>query len=273
VNELALLPVFVVGLLSGVHCAGMCGGIVGTLAQSRTRAGGAPPLALHLAYSAGRIASYALAGALAGGAGGVALSLHATTVLQTAFLLAASMMLILLGLYLAGWSGAVRGIEAAGALLWRRVEPWSRGLLPADTVPRALGLGALWGWLPCGLVYSVLVTALATGSAAHGALVMLAFGLGTLPNLLAIGVWFAQFRRAIGSVRMRVAAGLAVAAFGLYGLAALGHALLTGGDPHRHHVQVAPGAATCSTDARAGPQRPALPSSTTQPVSGPGGAR
>ena len=87
-----------------------------------------------------------------------------------------------------------------------------------NTVPRALGLGVLWGWLPCGLVYSVLITALAAGSAGQGALIMAAFGLGTLPNLLAIGLFWESLRGWVQAPPVRRTAGLLVIGFGVYGL-------------------------------------------------------
>jgi len=233
----------VAGLASGVHCVGMCGGIVGALSgASGLRV---TPMRLHLGYSLGRIASYALAGALAGGAGqalgrvgAAALGWHASAVGQHAFMLVASMMLVLLGLHLSGLAPAVSRIETLGAGLWRVLQPHSRRLLPADTGARAIALGAVWGFLPCGLVYAMLATAFASGSAAAGAAVMLAFGLGTLPNLLAVGYWLTRFRSVVRAPRTRLAAGLAVCAFGLYGIAMFTQSLLAGTDPHAaHHPQ------------------------------------
>jgi hypothetical protein len=206
---------FLTGLLGGVHCAGMCGGIVAALAGQ----GGRQRISLHLTYSAGRITSYAAAGALAGAAGGLGLLLDGVLPVQLALYVLANLLLIGLGLYLAGVPGAVGWMERAGALLWRRLQPFTRRLLPADTLPRALGLGLLWGWLPCGLVYAVLGTALLTGSALDGAAVMLAFGLGTVPNLVLAG--FAA--RSLGSMTrkrpVRIAAGTLVLGFGVFGLA------------------------------------------------------
>jgi uncharacterized protein len=205
-----------------------------------------PAMRLHLAYSAGRIASYALAGALAGGAGGMlgwagsaVLGARGSAFGQSAFMLVASLMLIVLGLYLSGLAPAVRHVETLGAGLWRRLQPIARPLLPAGTVPRAAALGAIWGFLPCGLVYAMLATAMATGSPAHGAAVLAAFGLGTLPNLLAVGFWLSRFRTIVRSPRARMAAGFAVCVFGLYGLVLFGQALMTGADPHAHHHHAA----------------------------------
>ncbi len=216
--ELALVAAFVGGLAGGVHCAAMCGGIVGALCNSSSRQHTAPPARFLIAYNAGRITSYAGAGALAGALGHAGLLTRAAPLLQPLMFALASLMLVVLGLHLAGAASVMGRLEAAGAWLWRGIAPWSRHLLPVTSLPRALGLGALWGWLPCGLVYAVLLTALALGSWWQGAAVLLAFGFGTLPNLLGIGLlWqrFTQFRRA-GMPRML--AGGMVATFGIYGL-------------------------------------------------------
>jgi hypothetical protein len=207
--------VFLTGLLGGVHCAGMCGGIVAALSG---QAGGRR-LPLHLAYNGGRVLSYALAGALAGAAGSVGLLLDGVLPVQLALYVLANVMLIGLGLYLAGVSSVVAWIERLGMALWRRIQPLTRSLLPADTLPRALGLGLLWGWLPCGLVYAVLTTALLTGDALDGAAIMAAFGLGTLPNLLLAGLALRRVTAATRARPLRVAAGGLVLGFGLYGLA------------------------------------------------------
>lgn len=225
------MSAFLVGLLGGVHCVAMCGGIVGALnlhpargAGVRVGSGGTAVAAaaaqapLHLAYSAGRIASYGLAGAIAGGVGGTAATLQAVLPAQVILVVIANGMVILLGLYLAGLGRSVAGLERLGAGLWRRLAPLGRRWLPADSAPRAVAVGAIWGWLPCGLVYSVLALALVSGSPARGALVMGAFGLGTLPNLLAAGLAVGGLRGALRRPRVRLAAGLAVAALGAFGL-------------------------------------------------------
>ena len=216
--EPALAAAFVVGLAGGAHCAGMCGGIVGALCNSSGRQDAAPPLRYLLAYNAGRITSYACAGALAGALGQAGLLTRAAPLLQPLMFALASLMLVVLGMYLAGAAPVMGRFEAAGAWLWRGISPWSRHLLPVTSLPRALGLGALWGWLPCGMVYAVLLTALALGSWWQGAAVLTAFGLGTLPNLLGIGLLWRRFSQLRSTGMPRMLAGGAVAAFGIYGL-------------------------------------------------------
>jgi len=126
--------------------------------------------------------------------------------------------LIVLGAYIAGFAPLVRTIESAGAVLWRRIEPHSRRFLPADSAPRAFGLGMVWGWLPCGMVYAALVAALATADPRHGALLMLSFGLGTLPNLLAIGASFGYVAKVARSRAARTAFAILIVGIGAFGM-------------------------------------------------------
>lgn len=208
---------FVTGLAGGVHCAGMCGGIVHAFTAARG-ATGRPSARYLLAYNAGRLASYACAGALAGALGQAGLLTRAAPLLQPLLAAVASVSLILLGAWLAGWLPGVARIEALGTHVWRRLQPLTRHLLPVTSLPRALALGALWGWLPCGMVYLVLLTALALGTVGEGALVMLAFGFGTLPNLLGLGFLWQRFLQRRRAALPRMVAGALIAGFGCYGL-------------------------------------------------------
>jgi sulfite exporter TauE/SafE len=215
--EAQFAAAFVIGLLGGVHCVGMCGGIVGALAvqaPGRRRAWN-----MHLTYSAGRIASYAVAGAVMGMIGGMGLFFNQILPVQLLLYVFANLVLISLGLYLAGIGNMLLRLETLGARLWRRIQPYSAKVVPADTAGKAFALGVLWGWLPCGLVYSMLATALLSGGAANGSMVMLAFGLGTLPNLLLAGMAFKRLRDITSDRRIRIAAGALVAGFGIAGLA------------------------------------------------------
>jgi sulfite exporter TauE/SafE len=217
-TEFPLLAALLAGLLGGVHCVGMCGGIVA--AFSFRADGSKPPFRLHLGYNIGRVFSYTLFGALAG-ALGASLNLLEIRPLQLALYVLAQGVMILLGLYLAGWNRWVLVFEKAGGALWSRVQPLFRKLLPVKNLAGALLAGMAWGWLPCGLVYSVLVMALAAGSATSGAALMLAFGLGTLPNLLGMALFAQQLQPFMQRLAVRRAAGLTVAGFGLWGLARL----------------------------------------------------
>lgn len=227
--EIALSAAFVGGLAGGLHCAGMCGGIVRVLCAAP--GAGTPPQWTHLlAYNGGRIFSYVVAGMLAGAIGEAGLLTRAAPMLQPLMYFLASLMLTALGLYLTGLAPVVARIEAAGAWAWRLVQPWTGRMLPVTSVARAAGLGALWGWLPCGMVYAVLLTALALGSWWQGAALMLAFGLGTLPNMLGIGLFYEKIERLRRAGAARVLAGSAIAAFGLFGIAKAWHpAAMAGG--------------------------------------------
>ena len=218
--EFSLLAALLAGLLGGVHCVGMCGGIVA--AFSFRADGSAPPFRLHLASNLGRIFSYVLFGALAG-ALGASLKLADFLPVQTMLFVLAQVVMILLGLYLAGWSQWVLIFERAGGGLWKRVKPVFHKMLPVKSMPQAVLAGMAWGWLPCGLVYSILVSALAAGSATSGAALMLAFGLGTLPNLLGMGLFARQIQPFMQQLWVRRAAGLMVAGFGIWGLMLLAY--------------------------------------------------
>jgi hypothetical protein len=215
--EAQFAAAFVIGLLGGVHCVGMCGGIVGALSAQAPRQRNAWDL--HLSYNAGRIASYAAAGAFMGMIGGAGLMFDQVLPVQLLLYVLANLVLISLGLYLAGLGNQLTRLEALGARLWHQLQPYGARLLPADTAAKAFILGALWGWLPCGLVYSLLATALLSGGAGSGATVMLAFGLGTLPNLLLAGMLVKRLRDVTSDRRVRLAAGALVAGFGVAGLA------------------------------------------------------
>ena len=227
------LAVFLIGLLGGVHCAGMCGGIVSALSLQMPGAAGrsAPAWSIHLAYNFGRIASYAIAGALIGALGSLGLLLNNWLPVQLGLYVAANLMMVALGLYLTGLTQTLAFTERAGQWLWRRVQPVTKRFLPVRGAVQAFPLGMLWGWLPCGLVYSVLTMTLVSGSAARGAATMLAFGLGTLPNLMLAGLLLARFRNVVQGRAVRISSGLIVLGFGVWGLvnaAALGGNLWQG---------------------------------------------
>jgi sulfite exporter TauE/SafE len=205
---------FGAGLLGGVHCVGMCGGVAGALAAGST---GSLPRRLA-AFNAGRIGSYALAGAIAGALGMLAHAAGPEAVLRTVLFIAAQAMVILIGLYVAGWSAAIVRFERAGAGLWRRIEPLRRRFFPIDSDARAIGAGAVWGWIPCGLVYGMLPLAAVSGGALQGALVMVAFGAGTLPGLMLAGAASRGLAQVRSQPWVRRMAGAAIVALGVAGL-------------------------------------------------------
>lgn len=214
------------GLASGVHCVGMCGGIVAAFDARRVipvipvipvardvPAGRSWPR--RLAFNAGRIATYSAAGAVAGAIGTAAYAtgaLPAQGVLQVV----ASIVLVVIGLHLAGAGRLLAPLEALGAPLWRRMQPAAARLMQAPGPAASFAAGLAWGWLPCAMVYAALAAAAFSGGPAQGALAMAAFGLGTLPFLLAAG-WLARRLQ-----RWRIAIGGVVLGSGVYGLAHAG---------------------------------------------------
>lgn len=220
--ELTFLSAIAIGWLGGVHCLGMCGGIVSALALS------APAVQrrrILLAYNLGRCLTYVVLGALAGALGSV--GTQVVGIAPNVLYALANLLLIGMGLYLLGLPGLIRPLEQGGQHLWRCIEPLSRRLFPVNTSGQALGVGLLWGFLPCGLVYSALATAFALGTAHQGGLWMAAFALGTLPNLLMAGWIGAATLQQIRQSAVRWLAGLLVAGWGAYGLVRL--ALAGGG--------------------------------------------
>ena len=230
-NPEPLLAAFLVGLLGGTHCFGMCGGIVGALSSglslelqtSRWRL-----VAAQLAYNGGRISSYVFAGVLLGLFGQ---QLGEAGLLQGFPLgrMIGGVVMILFGIYLAGWWQSLLWLEKAGAHLWKYIEPFGRRYIPVRSAAEAFLLGLVWGWLPCGMVYAVLALALTSGSGAEGGLLMLAFGLGTLPALLTIGLAYNTLNRFIRDPRIRMLAGIIVIVMGIF-------MLLANPSGHGHHA-------------------------------------
>ena len=213
-----LLPLLgsalILGLLGGGHCLGMCGGLMGALTLAIPPEQRGRRMRLLLAYNLGRILSYACAGLLLGLAGWAVASSPAALALRVV----AALLLIAMGLYLAGWWSGLTRIEALGRGLWRHIQPVASRLLPVSSMPRALLLGALWGWLPCGLVYSTLLWAASQGNAGYSAALMLAFGVGTWPVLLATGLAAERVNALLRRRSVRVAGGVLVMLFGVWTL-------------------------------------------------------
>lgn len=182
-----MLAALALAFFGGLHCAGMCGGFVGALQLHRPP--GVPAARLAAGYHAGRLTSYAAAGALVGALGG---ALYATEVLpvQVALLVAGSLMLCAVGIAMLIDAGRasrwLKRSEPAGRALWRLIGPWARRVYPPRSAAQAYGAGLAWGWIPCGMVYAALPLALVAGGPLAGAAVMLAFGLGTLPGLVVV---------------------------------------------------------------------------------------
>ena len=235
---------FLVGFLSTVHCFGMCTGIMGALTLSLPTEIRARPNSLLpyvLAYNLGRVSSYTIVGWVFGALSSVLASALTHYYGSQIFLTLATAMLVGLGLYLGGWFPKFALLERAGRPLWRRLEPSARRLLPVRSVNQAFLFGTLWGWLPCGLVYSMLIWSLTTGQADDGALLMMAFGLGTLPTVLLAGVFINKIVRFTRLPLVRKLAGVGIIAIAASNLTfdwvdAAHDAMVTvDGVPHHEH--------------------------------------
>lgn len=213
------ITAFMVGILGGVHCLGMCGGVVGALTFNLPPKVQLSPLRMlpfQLTYNLGRISSYVVVGALFGFLGASITSLAQFLPLQQILQAIAGTFMVLLGLYLGGWWSVIVTVERIGGLLWQKLKPLTKTLMPIQNLPQAWFFGFVWGWLPCGLVYSMLIMALSAGGAFEGGMVMLAFGLGTLPNLMLMGSFAFYFTRLARNLRVRQFSGIAIILMGCW---------------------------------------------------------
>ena len=219
--ETDYLAAFLIGLFGALHCVGMCGSIIGVLTISLPQdIRGQPPrlMSYLLLYSTGRLFSYILAGIIAGAFGSGLLYSISPQSGHKVLLLIATGLMIAVGFYLAGWFPRLAYMERIGAPVWRRLEPLGRKLLPVNSPLQALLFGMVWGWLPCGLVYSALFIALAHGDYLAGGLFMLAFGLGTLPAVIGTGIFADQLLRWTRNPQIRMYAGILLIILALWGL-------------------------------------------------------
>jgi sulfite exporter TauE/SafE len=245
--DLSLVGATLLGLFGGLHCIGMCGGISASLAGALPQSGAVTKpgavtrpgavrgtLRAQLGYNLGRIFSYSIAGALAGGLGLSILSLLGPVGI-TALRVLAGLFLVAAGLYLSGWWMGMARVEQVGSRAWRHIAPFARRLGSLDRPWKLVALGAIWGWLPCGLVYAALAGAVAAGGAFEGARWMACFGLGTLPIMLTGGALSNALMGFVNRGRVRWAVGALVIGFGLWTIAAAtlsGHAGVEGHASH-----------------------------------------
>ncbi len=238
--SLDVFSAFIIGLLGSGHCLAMCGGITTMLTsaidkpstQPITQASeqgdiavnviSTPPgcspqktrLTLVFLYHFGRIASYCLIGAIVGFTGSIAAKNIGLPI--AGLRLVAAIFVILLGLYIGQWLLWLNKVESLGKGLWRYLSPLAKHVIPVDSAKKALGLGALWGWLPCGLVYSTLTWALASGSSLTGATIMFFFGLGTLPALIALSLGISSIKNLLVNTVFRKIMAISLITYGIY---------------------------------------------------------
>jgi sulfite exporter TauE/SafE len=219
-SELALsyTSAYLIGLMGSTHCLSMCGGISASLSMALPVGAGyrRRQTLMLLAFNGGRVASYVLIATLVALLSTRAADTYASVgpVLRSI----AGGLLILMGLSMGQWWQGIRYIERVGAPIWQRISPFTRRVMPVDRIWKALALGGLWGWLPCGLVYSTLGWAALQPSVGSAASTMLFFGLGTLPSMLATGYAASWINRLKGSTRFRQLSGLLLIGFGIWTL-------------------------------------------------------
>lgn len=205
------LPMLIMGLVSSGHCIGMCGGIMGALTMAIPAEAAHKRWGILLVYNLGRILSYSVMGFLAGLFAQQLVNMGGASVLR----IAAGLLLISMALYLANWWRGLTYLETLGRYLWVYIQPMGKNLLPVNSLTKAILLGALWGWLPCGLIYSALALAMTqTPPLAAGS--MLAFGVGTLPAVLAAGVAAQQLARILQQRQIRIGFALLILLYGLW---------------------------------------------------------
>lgn len=224
-----LFSLFTLGLVSSAHCIGMCGGIMGALTMAIPAEEKTKRWVILVCYNLGRILSYGLMGLVAG----LLASQIAAFGGAVALRVIAGLLLIAMGLYLADWWRGLTRLESLGRYIWVYLQPLGKGLMPVNSVPKALLLGGLWGWLPCGLVYAALGTAITQPAPALAAGAMLAFGLGTLPAVLAAGVLASKLQQLLRKPGLRRALAIIIIIFGVWTIwGSLGH---SGAHHHEGH--------------------------------------
>jgi sulfite exporter TauE/SafE len=209
IEPLSLITALFLGLMGASHCLVMCGGIAAAASSSSE---GKTNFSFLLLFNFGRILSYSFAGFIVSLLGLWLADSHelAQQVLRSF----SGVLLILMGFYIARWWMVLTRLESGGKFLWNYIQPLTRKLIPIRTRSQALSLGLLWGWLPCGLIYSTLAWVAANAQPGMGALTMFCFGLGTLPGLLAAGVFARQLNVYIQHKHFRQLAGILLMLYG-----------------------------------------------------------
>jgi sulfite exporter TauE/SafE len=208
-TEANIIAALMLGLAGAGHCIGMCGGIASAIGVGTQRR-----RSLIFAYQLGRIASYSALGYFLGGAAGM-VELPAW---RMGLRVLAALMLIAMGLYTANWWLGLKYLERLGGRLWRPIQSASRNLIPTTRLPQAFMLGGIWGFLPCGLIYSALAWASARANATEAALLMFLFGIGTLPAMLTASLGAQWISQALKQTWVRQCIGIGLCGWGVFNL-------------------------------------------------------
>ena len=232
--ELLLLSALTAGFFGSLHCVGMCGGIASALGMSMVKQQGQSfASGRALFFQIGRLSSYSVAGYLAGTFGEVLTQSEAVKFIAIFLRLLSAVFIVGLGFYLAGLFNAFTKIEKIGVPLWKKISPLTRAFLPVKNIPQAFSLGFLWGWIPCGLSYSMLLWSLSNSNAVNGALLMFAFGLGTLPAMLSLTVGARNINSLTSNLLLRKIVGFLIVLGGSYTLVLTLGAIFSTGQ-HQH---------------------------------------
>lgn len=218
--DYSLSGAFIVGLMGAGHCIGMCGGLIGALSTQIPIQKGKNRLAellkYQITYSLGRISSYVLAGIFCGAIANALGHIFQTNAYLVGLRFLAGIMMIITGLYISQiWLGLTK-IESLGRHIWSYLQPFARKLLPIQNLKTAFSAGFIWGWLPCGLVYSMLTWSVASASFYQGGLIMFAFGLGTLPALIFTGLATNNLNLILQNRAIKMCSGLLLIGFGIH---------------------------------------------------------
>ncbi|MCP4077872.1 MAG: sulfite exporter TauE/SafE family protein [Gammaproteobacteria bacterium] len=208
-----LLSALLMGLIGSTHCIGMCGGIISTLSTNFNGKKDSQPFSIQIFYNIGRISSYSIFGLLVGFFSSQLMQMLPNP--HTVSMKISGVFFILLGLYISQLLNSFKYLEGAGQKLWVKIEPFGRKYLPAQNNWSALKLGLVWGWLPCGLVYSALALAVTQLNPLHSAMTMFAFGIGTLPTLLLIGHFAHNVKAILQNKSVRYVLGLILIVYGV----------------------------------------------------------
>ena len=214
IDWFTLLAALSMGLLGGAHCLGMCGGIVGALTMAVDTNDTARRWLLLMLYNVGRIFSYVVLSILFFSLVHSVESYFALDFMRYV----AGLLLVAMGLYVANWWQGLLYVEKAGGFIWRLIQPLSKPLFPVNKNWQAVSLGMVWGWLPCGLIYSALAYSATAASVSGAAMIMLSFALGTLPAILLSGLLAERLMILIKHKVTRSLMALLLIAFGLWTL-------------------------------------------------------
>ena len=218
VNAISISAAFAAGVAGSAHCFAMCGGLAGAfgMRSRQTMTSTSNAFSKALPYHAGRLGGYVLAGAVCGLLGATLQSIVDLASIGAWLRTASGVLLLLIALRMLSPWNPLRWLEALGAKFWRGLQPLTRRTTALSGTAHAIALGFLWGWLPCGLVYSMLLFAALSNGAIDGAAILLAFGLGTLPAMLTSSVLAARAQHLLRSRWPRLASGLLLLAFGAW---------------------------------------------------------